>query len=104
MVTGQKCEATDRRTGKYSEEKPIELHITESSYSEASHSSTERLGRQVAGAIESAMIAARANACRFISRSTFAYAPVSYRLQASSFIGRTKLAVQSQGKFSEPGI
>ena len=58
--------------GECSEERPIELHITERTYSEASHSSTERLGRQVTGAMESAIVAARANACRFISRSTLA--------------------------------
>jgi hypothetical protein len=50
----------------------IALHITEIAYSASSQSKSEPLGRHLEDVMELPPLAALANACRFISRSTFA--------------------------------
>ena len=50
----------------------IALHITDIAYNASSQSRSERLGRHLDGVMELPPLAALANACLFISRSTFA--------------------------------
>jgi hypothetical protein len=50
----------------------IALHITDVAYNASSQSKSERLGRHLDGVMELPPFAALANACLFISRSTFA--------------------------------
>jgi homoserine dehydrogenase len=60
------------RSPQFPGQRAAELHITDAPYSASSQSRSERLGRHLDDAMELPPLAALANACLFISRSTFA--------------------------------